>query len=157
MVEGRQPHPQALCFLSAILSTSSRFTPASLALELVDAFLHPGQLFLQLVSVSLQAFLFLLRREETAERGTAPALTTTASACCKTAESWSRSRLTHGNHLLSGSVRVSIQATVSFWLANRIVGLHTPNTALAMSCLSHSDVLKWTVSPRASRKRRSTT
>jgi hypothetical protein len=59
-VKGIHPHPQALCFLSAICVTSSLLGPISFGLEFFDVFLDPGQLLLQLVPVGFQAFLFLL-------------------------------------------------------------------------------------------------
>jgi hypothetical protein len=59
-VKGIHPHPQVPCFSSAICITSSLLGPISFALEFFDAFLHPGQLLLQLVPVGFQAFLFLL-------------------------------------------------------------------------------------------------
>lgn len=155
-MEGRQPHPQAFCFLSAICITSFLFVSVSLAFAFLDAFLDPGQFLLQLVPVVFQAFPLLLSGEETAESRTASAPATTAGASREPTESMTRSRLTHRNHLLSGFLSVSFRPAVALLLVEKIVAPHSPRAAFATSWRSHSDVLKLSMRPRASRKSLST-
>ena len=105
-IEGRQPHPQSFCSLSARCFTFFLSLPISLAFAFLNAFLDTSQFLLQLVPVVLQVFQLFFGGKEAAKSRTAPA--TTTGTPCQSVGSGSYSCLTHHNHPLSVAVSFSI-------------------------------------------------
>ena len=158
----RWPFPEVYGFFDSSAIKSFHLVVISFTLDLFDTFLHASHLLLQLVSVTFQPFLFLLGGEETAEPRATPA---TAGAPCRAYRPLTWRWLTHpesppdlGNPAPLDSRVPSIAAWPRAGHASALCNrpFHNPNAALAISCRSHSDVLKCSVSPRASRKSRST-